>query len=67
MPVAVRMMACVDGPPELEEVPETVADEREQELPAHEESEKEESEVISLVQCSAGGGGGGCGRCEVDG
>ena len=51
----------------LEEAPETVADEHEQELPAHEESEKEESEVISLVQCSAGGGGGGCGRCEVDG
>ena len=34
LPVALITMACVDGPSELEEMPETVADEREQvELP----------------------------------
>ena len=46
LPVAVMSTACDDGP-ELEEMPETVADEREQELPEYEE---EKDELISLVQ-----------------
>ena len=50
MPVAVITMACHDGPSELEEMPETVADEREQELPDYEEGVEEEDELISLVQ-----------------
>ena len=51
LPVAVITTAGIDGrPSELEEMPETVADEREQELPDDEEGVEEEDELISLVQ-----------------
>ena len=65
-------MACGDGPSELEEMPETAADEREQELPDYEEGAEEEDELTVSAWCSSrkGGGGGlasGCVRCEVDG
>ena len=49
LPVAEMTMACDDGPSELEEVPETVTDEREQELPEYGESEKDD-DLVSLVQ-----------------
>ena len=51
LPVAVTTTAArVDGPSELEEMPETVAVEREQELTDYEEGVEEEGELISLVQ-----------------
>jgi hypothetical protein len=50
--VAETTTAGVDGrPSELEEMPETVADEREQvELPDYEEGAGENDELISLMQ-----------------
>jgi hypothetical protein len=51
LPVAGTTTAArVDGPSELEEMPETVAVEREQEPTDHEEGVEEEGELTSLVQ-----------------
>ena len=50
LPVAVTTTAGVDSPSELEELPETVAVEREQEPTDHEEGVEEEGELTSLVQ-----------------
>ena len=49
LPVALTTTAGVDGS-ELEEMPETVAVEREQEPSDHEEGMEEEGELTSLVQ-----------------
>ena len=50
--MAAMAMAYVSGPSDLEEVPETVADEHEQAIPADVDNEEEEDEIISLAQQS---------------